>query len=264
MRFSKIFFSALLAVSVSFAAGAQGTANELENDFGGRLSVGLDKKIAKGVHVEAEAEVRLSDNFSNLGRYQAGAGLSWKVNDYLKIGGGYLFIQNKNSEGTWKPRHRVYVDATGTLKAGDWRFSLKERLQLTHSDVNNPYQNTPNSLTLKSRVKVAYKGFSAITPYGYIELRNVFNDPSENATWTGSSYSDYSFNGYSCGYLNRVRGSLGAEWKLSKQNALDIFLLGDYCYNKDIDTNAKGTKLKSLTYDRAFNLGLGIGYTFSF
>ena len=164
------------------------------------------------------------------------------------------------------PRHRVYMDGSLNFKAGDWRFSLKERLQLTHRDVGNIYQNNPNSLALKSRFKISYKGFQSITPYGYVELRNVFNDPSVKATWSTTSlaYTDYSFGGYNDAYINRVRGSLGAEWKLSKNHALDFFLLTDYNYDKDIDTDAAGTTLRSLTWDQSLKVSLGLGYKFSF
>ena len=247
-------------------AMAQGTVSDLESDFGSRISVSANKKIASGLHVTAAGEARLTDNFSNFGRYQAELGLSYKINKNFKLGAGYLFIEKKNSSAEWKPRHRFYIDGKATVTSGDWQFSLKGRLQLTHRDVNNIYQNNPNSLALKSRVKVAYKGLSSVTPYGYVEIRNVFNDPSCYATWSTASqaYSDYLFKGYDDAYINRVRGSLGAEWKLSKQHSLDFFLLTDYCYDKNIDTNAEGTKLKSLTYDRALNFGIGVGYQFSF
>lgn len=245
---------------------AQGTVNDLETDLGGRVGVSVNKKIVKGLHIVADGEIRLSDNFSSLGRYQAGLGLTYKVSPIIKVGAGYQFIEKLNSSSEWKPRHRFYADASATLKAGDWRFSLKERLQLTHRNVNNVYQNNPNSLMLKSRVKVSYKGFSSVTPYGYVEVRNVFNDPSCSATWSTASlaYADYSFRGYTDTYVNRVRGSLGAEWKLSKHHALDFYLLTDYCYDKEIDTNSDGTALKSLTYDQAFKTAFCIGYQFSF
>lgn len=266
MKHCKLILLCAAALAVTGVARAQGTVNALENDFGGRFSVTADKKIVKGVHVFAEGEIRMSDNFSSLGRYQFGVGATWKVSKLFKVGTGYQFIQKQNSEGTWKPRHRFYVDGAVNLRAGDWRFSIKERLQLTHRNVGNVYQNTPNSVALKSRFKVSYKGLTNVTPYGYIELRNVFNDPSVNATWstTSNAYSDYSFGGYNDAYVNRVRGSLGAEWKLSKQHALDFFLLTDYTYDKEIDTNAEGTTLKSLTYDQGINVSLGVGYKFSF
>lgn len=245
---------------------AQGTDNELETDFGARFNVTADYKIVKGFHWTVDAEARMKDNFSEVGRLQAGTGFSYKLNDHLKLGAGYIFMENKNSSDEWKIRHRFYGNATLGFRAGDWRFSLKERLQLTHRDVNNKFQDTPNSLALKSRFKVSYKGLDAWTPYAYAELRNVFNDPACSATWSTASqaYSDYSFLGYTDTYFNRLRGCLGTELKLNKQNALDLFILLDYNYDKNIDTNKEGTKLKSLTYDRMLRTSLGVSYIFSF
>ena len=100
------------------------------------------------------------------------------------------------------------------------------------------------------------------------------NDPSCNATWNSASqtYSDYSFGGYDDIYLNRVRGSIGVDWKVDKRNAFDFFLLGDYCNDKEIDTNRYGSEswqenglvLKSLTYQTGTNLTFGVAYRFAF
>ena len=240
--------------------------SDLTTELGGRFSATLDKKLAKGLHLSVGGEARLTDNFSTLGRWQAEAGLSYKLNPYLKFGAGYIFIDDLNSAGIWKPRHRFYFDATGGIRAGDWRFSLKERLQLTHRnpDQMNVYQHNPNALALKSRLKAEYKGFRAVSPYAFVEARITLNDPSCTASWNGTGFSDYVFTGYKDVYLNRIRGALGLEWKLSRQHALDFSLLGDYCYDKVVDTNAEGTKLKSLGYDRTFRMNACIGYKFSF
>ena len=266
MHYKHLILCALLALT-PWMAGAQGNTVTENPEFGARFSVDLNKKIVKGLHVEAGGELRLSDNFSNLGRYQAQLGLTYKFNDYFKMGAGYMLIEKKNSENVWKPRHRFYLDGTLSLRAGHWRFALKERLQLTHRDVNNIYQNNPNLLALKSRLKVSYKGFSAnLTPYTYVELRNVFNDPSLNATWSeaNQSYTNYSFQGYHAAYVNRLRGALGLEWKLSKHHALDFFVMGDYFYDKVVDTNKEGTNLHGLWYEQGFLGHVGLGYQFSF
>lgn len=256
----------LLTVLLPAAVFAQGTKSALESDFGARLSVSVNKKIVKGLHVEAGGEMRLSNNFTSLGRFQADIGLTYKINQVFKVDVGYQFIEKKNSSSEWKPRHRLYADASATLRAGDWRFIIKERFQYTHREVGNIYQSNPNLLELKSRFKVSYKGFTSVTPYGYVEVRNVFNDPSCSATWStaSQSYADYKFIGYRHAYINRVRGCLGAEWKPAKHHSLDFYLLGDYCYDKNVDTNSSGTRLKSLTYTQAFNTSLCLGYQFSF
>ena len=151
--------SLLIIALIPVLGFAQGTVNDLETDLGARINVSLNKKIAKGFHVVAEGEVRLSDNFSTIGRYQAGLGVTYKISPIFKVGAGYQFIEKQNSSSEWKPRHRFYADVRAALSAGDWTFSLKERLQLTCQEVNNVYQNNPNSLALKSRVKIYYKGF---------------------------------------------------------------------------------------------------------
>ncbi|MBR1927009.1 MAG: DUF2490 domain-containing protein [Bacteroidales bacterium] len=262
----RLIILCVLMTAFPALSGAQGTDNEMESETGARVSLAADKKIVKGFHWNVDGEVRLEDNLSDFGRYQFGTGLTWKATPWLKLGAGYIFMEDKNSSDEWKPRHRVYGDVTLSHKAGLWRFAVKERLQMTHRDVNNPFQKTPNLVALKSRFKVSYKATPTLTPYGYIEVRNVFNDPACSATWNTASlsYSDYTFLGYSDTYVNRLRGSLGLDWKLDNHNSLDLFVMTDYCHDKNIDTNKEGTKLKSLTYDRAFKGWIGAGYKFSF
>ena len=186
---------------------------------------------------------------------------------WLKGGLSYTFFDRYGTTAGWEPRHRLSGSLTFAYRAGDWRFSLREMLQLTHKTEDlNIYQETRNYLALKSRFKVQYKGFAHIEPYALLELKTVLNDPACTATWNAasSSYSNYTFTGYTDAYITRYRGGLGIEWKISPQHALNFYGLADYYYEKNIDTNKEGTRLKSLTYDRKFNTTVGIGYTFSF
>ena len=269
MKIRNILIIALVAALPQIASAQSYTipVSDLETDLGARLELSIDKKITKGLHVEAFTEGRMTDNFGNLSRVDAGLGVSYKVNDYLKLGTGYIMINKESSSGTWKMRHRAYFDATGTLHADDWRFSLKERIQLTHKDVNTvKHQTTPNSLELKSRIKVAYKAIQHLEPYGYVEMRNVFNDPSCTATWSSATetFGYYSFTGYNHAYINRLRGCIGAEYKLDRHNSLDLHILADYCKDKTIDTYSGGTNLRSLYWQPSFNTAICLGYTFSF
>ena len=129
-------------------------------DFGGRVSAEVDKKLMKGLHTFVNGEARLNDNFGNFYRYQGTVGASYKVNDYLKTALSYTFIENKNSKDEWKIRNRFTFDLTGSYRFGDFKLSLRERLQLTCKDVNNKYQDVAKGLTLRSRLMVQYKGLS--------------------------------------------------------------------------------------------------------
>ncbi len=262
---TRLFFTAAVMIAViSIPAAAQGTTSDIETDMGGRASVQLDYKVRKGFHINADIQLRANDNLGSLDRYQAAIGADYKINPFLKAGLGYVYMSVKNSSDEWKPRHRLYMDITGTLKSGDWRFSLKEKLQLTHRSGVNVYQTTPNAISLKSRIKAEYKGFTWVDPYIFFETRTELNAPSCTANWDGSAYSDYSFNGYNDVYFDRLRGAVGVDIKLDTHNSFDLALMLDYCHEKEIDTNGSGTKLKSLTYERTLMPQICVGYKYSF
>lgn len=260
----------LLLLSLLLVPGlsrAQGTVNALENDFATRTSVAIDKKLAKGLHLTAEYQLRTENALSKIDRHQVSLGLDYKFNSWLKGGLEYTFYDRYGTNAGWQPRHRLSGSLTFGYRVGDWRFSLREMVQWTHKTEDlNVYQESRNPITLKSRFKIQYKGFAAVEPYVFFELKNVFNDPACSATYnsTTGAYSNYSFTGYTDTYVNRYRGGLGLEWNLSKMHSLEFYGLLDYCYDKNIDTNKEGTRLKSLTWDRTLRTTLGVGYKFSF
>ena len=159
----KIRIIILLGLFFPVLASAQ-TDVALDPEFGGRISVSVDKRITRGLHVSLEEEVRFDQNFGSLDRLQTTLGLNYKVNEFIKLGVGYALINGYSStnQAFKNMRHRFMVDVKGTLKVADWNFSLKERLQLTHRTGDyNIYQNPANALMLKSRLMAKYRGFGA-------------------------------------------------------------------------------------------------------
>ena len=250
----------------------------LDPEFGARLSVSMDKKITKGLHVSLEEEARFDNNFGSLDRLQTTLALSYKVHPNIKLGLGYALINGygATSESFKNPRHRFLADVTGTLHYGSWNFSLQERFQLTRRTGSfNVYQNPKNALTLKSRLKAQYKGFGNVQPYAYFEVRNYMNAPVIAAAYDGTLY--YTLNGYleedepgwflqgfNGGYVNRLRGSMGLDVKLDKRNTLNFYILCDYLMDKQVDANAEGTELKSYTRETGLRGWVGAKYGFSF
>ena len=250
----------------------------LDPEFGGRVSLSLDKRITKGLHVSLEEEVRFDNNLGSLDRLQTTVGINYKVHPNIKLGLGYAFINGygANSKSFKNPRHRLMADVTGTLHFGNWNLSLKERFQLTRrTGIFNMYQNPQNALTLKSRLKAQYKGFGKVQPYAYFEVRNYMNAPVIAAAYDGNVYvtlDDYSeegeagwfLTGFNGGYVDRLRGSLGPDIRLDKRNTLNFYILCDYLMDKQVDANAEGTKLKSYTTETGFRGWGGAGYEFAF
>ncbi len=254
----------------------------ITSEFGGRLALSVDKKLARGLHISLEEEVRMDNNFGSFNRFHTTLGLSYKVNRYFKLGIGYAMINPYSSaNSTFKAtRHRFMADATGSLNFGDWRLSLKERFQATYRTGDmNLYQNPRTALTLKSRLKLSYKGLRRVEPYTYIELRNTINAPVINATYNSATdawgyYSGSTFyqkgdagwflDGFNGCYVNRLRGVIGFEYDFDKRNSLDISLMGDWYTDKVVDANAEGTKLKSYTRETGFFGWVAASYKYSF
>lgn len=266
MNIMRIFPKSVAAIALALLA--QSYSEVSAQDVNGRASAELDWKVAKGFHLNAGYEVRSKDSFSGIERNQFSLGASYKLNKHLKTGLEYTFIGHYgNSSGEFRPRHRLSANVTGSVGAGNWRFSLRERLQFTHKFYDiNPCQEVLNPLTLKSRLMAKYRGFKTVEPYAYVELRNVFNDPKCSATYNTAtgSWTDYEFIGYSHAYVNRVRGALGLEWNLTKRHSLDFTVMYNYHNELEIDTNKAGTKLKSYAWQNPSTATVSVGYKFSF
>lgn len=252
-------------------------------EFGARTSIGADYKIQKGLHLGVEEELRVGDG--TIDNVRTTLDLSYKVNKYLKLDGGYTLINpwkvKDDYSGFWNPRHRLFVSATGHYKIGDFQLSLKEKLQFTHrtGDSLNVYQTNPNALALKSRIGVKYKGFADWEPFAYFELRTALNDPwgevSGNLQYTGKdrAYYTYTHTGYTHVYNNRYRFNIGTDWSPSKHHTFEFGILADYCTDYEIDTNNprnwdtdKGVRLFTETtgWVDTFRLSFCIGYQFKF
>ena len=249
----------------------------LDDEFGGRFSFVVEKKLMKGLRLAIEEEVRLTDNFSSLGRLQTTVSISYKVHPNIKLGVGYALINPYDADsGDFKNcRHRFMFDASGVWRVGDWSLSLKERLQATvRTGSFNEYQAPRTSWMLKSRVKAQYKGWRTYEPYVAFELRNTLNAPTIDAYYDGTRYltesgsrtgeAGWFLDGFNKRYVNRLRGIIGTEFRLGANSTVDVCLMGDYVIDEVVDANAEGTKLKSYTRETGYLGWIVAGYKFSF
>ncbi len=257
----------LIMAALSGTLLLSGTLHAQDTGFNMRTSAAVDWKVIKGLHVNAEYELRTKNSLDGIERHQVTVGTEYKFCRYFKAGADYIYIGHYNSSGNLRNRHRFSLNMTGIYDLGDWRFSLTEKLQLTHKAYGiNRFQEVRNPLQLKSKFTVKYRGLKHISPFTYFEMRNIFNSPRCSATYnTGTrKWSDYEFLGYDDGYVNRLRGAIGLDWKLSKHNSISVAAMYSRCHDRDIDTNKSGTKLKNLGWETERYFTLNIGYKFSF
>ncbi len=244
------------------------TASAQTDDFGLDFSLEVQKKIDKQWSVSLEGELRTRNNTQTNDRWSVGLGVDYKATKWLKASAGYNLLYDnyerisyfdaeddevddgdadegdpKKRARYWSARHRVNVALTLSKKLiGDFKFSLRERWQYTYrpeytvderwSFFDDEYDGEEHTYrgkgknVLRSRLQAEYKvkGFPG-TPYAHVELFNAWN-------------------------LEKVRYTLGYDWKINKQHTVGLF----YRYqtvNND-DDNEANRHLIGLSYHLKF------------
>ena len=165
MKTTEKIFKATAAVVIALSAAwlTKVDASAQSAGVSVRTSAEVDWKIRKGLHLSGGYELRTKNSLTGVERHQASVGIEYKVCNYFKIGGEYIFIGHFNSANAFKPRHRFSLNLTGQYDTGNWKFSLREKLQLTHYAYDlNEFQDVPNALQLQTRFTVKWQGFRPI------------------------------------------------------------------------------------------------------
>lgn len=269
--------AALFASPVLMHAGEDDS-----DDFGARVSAEVDYRIINGLHVYASEELRFLGGNEFFDRSYSQVGISYKIFDFLKVGVSYTAISVEKTKTEiinteeitreWTEwRHRFSGDLTASFKVGQWKFSLRERIQGTHKthELNN-YQQPQTAWDLRSRLKVAYKFRSVpLEPYVYFEPKLALNGAKWSKESTGENFAEAKFLGHNDVYFDRYRGAVGLEWTLNTRNSLDFYVLYDNLYDKEIDARKEGSKkgvqLKTpITGISSDRVSVCIAYKYSF
>lgn len=246
-----------LLLLAALRAPAQTYDTTRESDLRARVGFTIDKKLARGLHLAWDEELRLKGNLGDLDRIYSGLSLSYKVSDFFKFGIGYTFIaidhagkKSTSYEKYWDLRHRLSAHLTFSQRIGQrWKISLRERVLCTlRNGKVNELEKCDPAYVLRSRLMVDYQIFSRpVKPYAYVELSNTLNTPSAVDN-----------------YVDKVRTALGVKYRLNRRSSLDFYYRFDYDRNKDIDIGNKSGKLKSVTTEKRYDHILGVFYQYSF
>ena len=264
---------AMFLLAPSCNANAQGNNDE----FGIWATFEASKKINKEFKVVADAELRTYDFVKNIERATIGAKVEYKILKWLKANVGYSFMYTHNPEETsikdpvydeegnfagndynidhdyWVIRNRVYVTISGEYKVGRFEFSLRERLQYTHTakattnetkyrydlgldpllstDDNSwiattepEFKKAKHNLTLRSRLNVKYDIPNCkINPFASVELYTRLDE------WKG---------------YDKLRYRIGGSYKINKKNSISLF----YLYQSVNDDDEPGGHAIGLEY----------------
>lgn len=233
-RFLLAFLSVLLLFPLSMVAQEAEVDGEKDDDVESSLNIGVEKKLTKKLSASLEGELRTRDDFNSLGRISLSPSIEYKLVKHLKltVGGAYAYVNNETKEkyrddGTlkwqrrscWSSRFRGYAALTGSTSIGRFNIALRERYQYTYRtgytarrdyySRDGEYKYTMKDIrdgkshqVLRSRLMVDYNiRHSAFTPFASVEMTNDLND------------------GF---YVDKLRYSIGVDWKLNKHNVLEF------------------------------------------
>lgn len=225
------------------------------SDFGVWYTLGATKKVNKKLSVGIEAEMRTRNDSKTISRWTGELSASYKLLPWLKASAGYKFIDDNNrekityhtdgTENNWRPsywgvKHRFNVSLTGEATLGMWSISLRERWQYTYRpeksttryDFDNEWWESTTvsgkgSNVLRSRLQVECNiPKCKVDPFASAELFNAWS-------------------------IQKVRYTVGADWKIRKRHTLTAFYRFQDVRHNDID-------------DDPDTHVLGLGYNYKF
>ena len=264
----------LYFVFLDFCAFSASKIYAQSDDFGMDFGVEAGHKLAKGLKLGLEGNVRTQDNSQRIDRYGLGAALSYKFFSTpdkvwdAKVSGGleYMWVQNlgettlkkdyrviDNEEvyaynidaRYWRNRHRTSLGLSlGFTPNKQWSFSLKETVQYSHYckvdssgakyRFNDDDELYPKTTSEKSKDKFVLRNKLTVA----YNIPHCKIDPFVSVDYgMGLNYT-----------ANKWKYTAGADWKLTKTSKLTV----SYRYNTEDDDEEPNGHLVSIGYSFDF------------
>lgn len=275
MKIRAYILAVLAAVMVCVTAQAQDEISLVEtseSDVQLRVGAGLEVPIGRKWEFAWSEQVRLHNNLANFDKIVSSVGFGYKPWKFLKLEAQYGFVNERTSKTDndtgfktidWQIRHRLNLDATGSVRLGNVKLSLRERVRVQfRGDSVNKYERPNPEITLRSRLKGAVDLRNGRwEPYAFAEVYTTLNAVGvvNNYLREPIRYANY---------INRVRLGLGTEMKLSNSSKLDFYYMVHF--NRSYEARYKGISkdpandgdLKSWKLEKKCAHVIGIDYKF--
>ena len=191
------------------------------------------KSLDHGLSLTFEEEIRSSHiSLTTIG-------LGYTPLSYLSMGGSYV-LKFYGTQGWVNPhtylRHRANIYLIGQIPLGQWKLSLRELLMMDgRADEIDKREKNALDLTLRTRLQASYSiPNQPISIVGKVELFNTLNAPVDYINQLDNVTTPYGQ------YINELRPEIGVQWKINKQNSVNIAYRYNYVYKRDIDILTNG------------------------
>lgn len=255
----------LLIISLSQFLIFSTAWGETDNTGAVWTEVGVSKSLPHNLSIDASLEHRTLDWFDWSSRWNIGAGLSYKISKYFKVGVSYTFIQKHNQEewkdnignnsgrwngynvdaANWANRHRVAFDITGSMKFRKvLRIGIRERYQFTHQaarDVNRMRLRDP--IYDPDGNVIDFEDTTFVTDHKSAKDRHIlrsrlkFSIDKKGLDWEPYVSVEAHNNLGDKMHLDKVRMQVGVDYKITKQHELGLGYIFNHENDDDGDQN---------------------------
>lgn len=195
-------------------------------------------KVTKDLAMALEEEFRWADNASELSYQHYDLGLSYNLNKYLSVGGGYRQVYERKS-AKFKEENEPYLTATLFWDLLGFKFDDRSRMEYRHFDYQSDSWRYRNKFTVKFPWKFTpLEKLSNILPHFLMGLTKMEIRPY---------LSDEVLIGFGkIAQLNQNRFSAGLAMNIAKNIKAELYYMLQSTKSQDkwLDANVLGTKLK--------------------
>lgn len=187
-------------------------------------------------------------------------GLNYTPIPYLRIGADYTLkiIGNKitatdgttvtrNPADEWI-RHRAAFYLTGYYTYQDWKFSLREKLDVNiRTDSVNLHEKPKVVLALRHKLQAQYSiPGKPLKTSAFVEVWNTLNQPVKylntyavrDKEGNATAYAGKSFGQY----VSEVRAQIGIDWRIDRCNTLGLAYRYVYGYSRNVNITKTKTE----------------------
>lgn len=196
------------------AIGALGTLQAQTHDAGLELSAAYEQAIGRGLNLNIEEELRLTNMGTSYSKSETTLGIQYALlrnqlelyDMKMRVGADYGFINRLNKHHYYENQHRTNLNLLLSKRIGNWRIAWRCRWQTTfRNESRGDYKYNPQ-MYLRNRLRLSYKLPSK--PYTLFVAAECF----------------YRLNHPEKRIVDELRTRAGFSWQLDKHNSLEFFL----------------------------------------
>lgn len=209
------------------------------NDAQIRTHLLVEKKFGKHFSVSLDQQNRFTYNATTFSRASVDLALNWKFNKHIKISGDYVFIEKRNNNNRFSPRHWANIALHLRHEWRRWKLFYRGMVQARTGDMYTNFYEL--RLYNREKLNIRYEVTKRFALYVADEIYIPLNSPQTKG-------------------IDRNRAFVGVLYKLTKYQQLEFYFMQQQQLQKNYWFNDRDR------YDNSMlkrNFIYGIGYAIS-